>query len=336
MKTSPPALLFFAGNSNRNLAEKVSQYLGVPIAGMTFDHFQDGEIHLKSEVSVRGQAIYVMQSTNPPSDNLFELLIMIDSLKRASAEKITVIIPYFGYARQDRKTQGREPITARLIANLIETAGADRVISIDLHAGQIQGFFDIPSDNLTAVLLFAHAFKHIPFEEIVIVSPDVGGVNRAKNLSNLLPGSHLAICSKSRSGKDKVDNIKLIGEVRDKTAIITDDIISTASTLQLASLEIKNQGAREIFACATHGMLVGSAIDRLNQSAIDKVLITDSIQQDPHKLQTCPKIKIVSVAPLIGEVINRIHHNESVSEVFEEADVNGVSLFAFDNPDNNL
>ncbi|MCE5222865.1 ribose-phosphate pyrophosphokinase [bacterium] len=335
MRNSPPALLFFSGNSNMNLALKVSKYLGVPIAGMTFERFQDGEIHLKSEVSVRGQEIYIMQSTNPPSDNLFELLIMIDALKRASAEKITVIIPYFGYARQDRKTQGREPITARLIANLIETAGANRVISIDLHAGQIQGFFDIPSDNLTAVLLFAQAFKQIPAEDLVIVSPDVGGVNRAKNLSNLLPGSHLAICSKSRMSKDKVDDIKLIGEVKDKIAIIIDDIISTASTLQLASHEIKNQGSKEIYACATHGMLVGSAIDKLNHSAIDKVLVTDSIQIDPLKLAACPKIKIVTVAPLIGEVINRIHNNASVSEVFEEADVNGVSLFVFDNEVNN-
>jgi len=336
MNNPSTELLFFSGNSNMNLAQKVSQYLGIPLAGMTFERFQDGEIHLKSEVSVRGKEIYVMQSTNPPSDNLFELLIMIDSLKRASAEKITVIIPYFGYARQDRKTQGREPITARLVANLIETAGADRVISIDLHAGQIQGFFDIPSDNLTAALLFAQAFKQTPFEELVIVSPDVGGVNRAKYLSNLLPGSHLAICSKSRTVKDKVDSIKLIGDVRDKIAVIIDDIISTASTLQLAALEIRNQGAKEIFACATHGMFVGSAIEKLNDSPIDKVLVTDSIRIDPEKQKACPKIKIISVAPLIGEVINRIHNHESVSEVFDEADVNSTSLFAFDNESNNL
>ena len=321
------SIMIFTGNSNRELAKKVCEYLNVPGARMTIEKFADGEIHLKSEESVRGKEIYILQSTNPPTDNLFELLIMIDSLKRASAEKITVIIPYYGYARQDRKTRGREPITAKLVSNLIETAGANRVISIDLHAGQIQGFFDIPSDNLTASLLFARYFLDRKLEDIVIVSPDVGGVNRAKHLSNMIQGSTLAICSKNRIGKDTVESIKLIGEVKDKTAIIVDDIISTASTLRLASQEIEKQGAKAIFACATHGIFIGNSLENLNNCPIREVLVTDSVKIDIQKLDSCKKIQIVSVAPLIGEVIRRIQNQDSVSEVFDQVDPMESRLF---------
>lgn len=321
------SIMIFTGNSNRELAKKVCEYLNVQGARMTIEKFADGEIHLKSEESVRGKEIYILQSTNPPTDNLFELLIMIDSLKRASAEKITVIIPYYGYARQDRKTRGREPITAKLVSNLIETAGANRMISVDLHAGQIQGFFDIPSDNLTASLLFARYFLDRKLNDIVVVSPDVGGVNRAKHLSNMIPGSTLAICSKNRVGKDTVESIKLIGEVKDKTAIIVDDIISTASTLRLASLEIEKQGATAIYACATHGILISNSLDNLNNSPIKEVLITDSVKIDIQKLTLCPKIKIISVAPLIGEVIRRIQNQDSVSLVFEQVDPKESHLF---------
>jgi ribose-phosphate pyrophosphokinase len=321
------SIMIFTGNSNRELATKVCEYLNVPGARMTIEKFADGEIHLKSEESVRGKEIYILQSTNPPTDNLFELLIMIDSIKRASAEKITVIIPYYGYARQDRKTRGREPITAKLVSNLIETAGANRVISIDLHAGQIQGFFDIPSDNLTASLLFARYFLDRKFEDIVIVSPDVGGVNRAKHLSNMIPGSGLAICSKNRIGKDTVESIKLIGDVKDKTAILVDDIISTASTLRLASLEIEKQGAKAIYACATHGILIGNSLENLNSCPIKEVLLTDTVKIDHQKLDTCKKIQIISVATLIGEVILRIQNQDSVSEVFEQVDPKESQLF---------
>jgi ribose-phosphate pyrophosphokinase len=321
------SIMIFTGNSNRELAKKVCDYLNVPGARMTIEKFADGEIHLKSEESVRGKEIYILQSTNPPTDNLFELLIMIDSLKRASAEKITVIIPYYGYARQDRKTRGREPITAKLVSNLIETAGANRVISIDLHAGQIQGFFDIPSDNLTASLLFARYFLDRKLEDIVVVSPDVGGVNRAKHLSNMIQGSTLAICSKNRIGKDIVESIKLIGEVKDKTAIIVDDIISTASTLRLASQEIEKQGAKAIFACATHGIFIGNSLENLNNCPIREVLVTDSVKIDIQKLDSCKKIQIVSVAPLIGEVIRRIQNQDSVSEVFDQVDPMESRLF---------
>jgi ribose-phosphate pyrophosphokinase len=326
-KINIDSIMIFTGNSNRELAAKVCEYLNIPGASMTIEKFADGEIHLKSEVSVRGKEIYILQSTNPPTDNLFELLIMIDSLKRASAEKITVIIPYYGYARQDRKTRGREPITAKLVSNLIETAGADRMISIDLHAGQIQGFFDIPSDNLTASLLFARTFIDQKLQDIVIVSPDVGGVNRAKHLSNMIHGSTLAICSKNRIGKDTVESIKLIGDVSNKTAIIVDDIISTASTLRLASLEIEKQGAKAIYACATHGIFIGNSLENLNNCPIQKVLVTDTVKIDIQKLDICKKIQIISVAPLIGEVIRRIQHQDSVSEVFEQIDPKESQLF---------
>lgn len=321
------SIMIFTGNSNRELAKKICEYLNVPGARMTIEKFADGEIHLKSEESVRGKDIYIVQSTNPPTDNLFELLIMIDSIKRASAEKITVIIPYYGYARQDRKTRGREPITAKLVSNLIETAGANRVISIDLHAGQIQGFFDIPSDNLTASLLFARYFLDRKLEDIVIVSPDVGGVNRAKHLSNMIQGSTLAICSKNRIGKDTVESIKLIGDVKNKTAIIVDDIISTASTLKLASLEIEKQGARSIFACATHGIFIGNSLENLNSCPIEEVIVTDTVKIELQKLDQCKKIQIISVAPLIGEVIRRIQNQDSVSEVFDQVDPKESRLF---------
>lgn len=321
------SIMIFTGNSNRELAQKVCDYLNVPGARMTIEKFADGEIHLKSEESVRGKEIYILQSTNPPTDNLFELFIMIDSLKRASAEKITVIIPYYGYARQDRKTRGREPITAKLVSNLIETAGANRVISIDLHAGQIQGFFDIPSDNLTASLLFARYFLEQKMEDIVIVSPDVGGVNRAKHLSNMIQGSTLAICSKNRIGKDTVESIKLIGDVSGKTAIIVDDIISTASTLRLAANEIEKEGAKAIYACATHGIFIGKSLENLNNCPIKEVVVTDTVKIDIQKLDACPKIQVISVAPLIGNVIRRIQNQESVSEVFEQFDPKESRLF---------
>jgi len=327
LKEDKNRILIFSGNSNRELAQKVCEYVNVAGARMTIEKFEDGEIHLKSEESVRGKEVYIIQSTNPPSDNLLELLIMIDSIKRASAEKITVIIPYYGYARQDRKTRGREPITAKLVANLIETAGADRVISIDMHAGQIQGFFDIPSDNLTASLLFARYFYDIHLKDIVIVSPDVGGVNRAKHLSNMIAESQLAICSKNRIGKDTVESIKLIGDVKGKIAIIIDDIISTANTLKFASIEIEKQGATEIYACATHGIFVGKSLENLNQCPIQQVLVTDTVHIEYSKLDQCKKIKLISVAPLIGEVIRRIQNQESVSEVFDQVDPKESRLF---------
>ncbi len=316
--------LVFSGQSNPELTAEVCRYLGKETAKMAISRFTDGEIHVRSEVNVRGKEVFVLQSTNQPTDNLMELLIMIDSLKRASADNITAILPYFGYARQDRKTQAREPITAKLVANLISTAGANRVISIDLHAGQIQGFFDIPSDNLTAVLLFSAYIKQRKLEHVIAVSPDVGGVNRVKQLSVLI-GSHFAICSKNREENDKVESIKLIGNVENKTAILLDDIISTASTLTLAAQELKKQGACKVLAFATHGIFVENALEKIMLSPIDEVVITNSVQINPDKLTRCPKLKMVSIAPLIGEAIRRVHRKESLSELFVECE--RASLF---------
>ncbi len=314
----------FSGHSNPELAQEVCKYLSKDPAPVDVSHFSDGEIHVRSKINVRGKEVFVIQSTNQPSDNLMELLIIIDSLKRASAEKITAIIPYFGYARQDRKTQAREPITAKLVSNLISTAGANRVISIDLHAGQIQGFFDIPSDNLTAVLLFSKFIRNKKAENIVIVSPDVGGVNRVKQLS-VLVGSNFAICSKNREESDRVESINLIGNVRNKTAILLDDIISTASTLTLAANELKKQGAAKVLAFATHGIFVENAMEKITQSPIDEVYITNTIRIDKKKLDACPKLKILSIAPLIGEAIERVYHKRSLSELFD--DCKRTSLF---------
>ena len=317
-------LLVFTGSSNPELTKEVCTYIGVKEAQITISKFVDGEIHLKSEENVRGKEVFVIQSTNPPAENIIELLIMIDALRRASAEKITVIIPYYGYAIQDRKTQAREPITAKLIANLITTAGASRVINIDLHAGQIQGFFDIPSDNLTASSFFAQYIKNKNLGDIVVVSPDVGGVNRAKQFGTLL-GAGLAICSKNREENDKVESITLIGDVKDKCAILIDDIISTGGTLVKASEEVKNKGANKIYACATHGLFAGESLEIINNSPIDEVLVTNSVKIDKEKLEKCKKIKVISIAQLIGEAILRVSTRRSLSELFY--DFQKISLF---------
>jgi len=316
--------MIFSGSSNPDLAKEVCAYVGVREAKITISKFIDGEIHLKSEENVRGKEVFVIQSTNPPAENIIELLIIIDALRRASAEKITVIIPYYGYARQDRKTQAREPITAKLLANLITTAGANRVINIDLHAGQIQGFFDIPSDNLTASLFFAQYMKSKKLSNIIVVSPDIGGVNRAKQFGTLLDAD-LAICSKNREEKDKVESITLIGDVREKCAILIDDIISTGGTLVKASEEVKRRGAEKIYACATHGLFTGEALTLINASPIDEVVVTNTVKIDKEKLEKCDKIKVISIAQLIGEAILRVSARRSLSELFY--DFQRISLF---------
>ena len=317
-------LIIFSGSSNPELAMKVCKYLDISIAKLTISKFIDGELHVKSEENVRGKEVFIIQSTNPPAENIIELLIMIDALKRASAETITVIIPYYGYARQDRKTQAREPITAKLLANLITVAGANRVISIDLHAGQIQGFFDIPSDNLTASLLFHQYIKSMKLENIIVTSPDIGGVNRAKQFANIL-GTGIAICSKNREESDKVESIQLIGDVRGKTAVLIDDVISTGETLTKASKELMNHGAVKILACATHGIFVGNSLQLINESPIDEVIVTDTVKIDNIKLDKCSKIHVLSVSPLIGEAILRVKNRKSLSELFFE--FQKISLF---------
>ncbi|KAF0219507.1 MAG: ribose-phosphate [Geobacteraceae bacterium] len=306
----------FSGNSNENLAERICASLGVPLGNAKVKNFSDGEIMVEIGENVRGRDTYVVQSTCfPTNNNLMELLIMMDALKRASAATITAVIPYYGYARQDRKVAPRTPITSKLVADLITTAGADRVVTIDLHAGQIQGFFNIPVDNLYAApVILEHLKKRFPHNNIVMVSPDAGGTERARAFAKRL-GCTLAIIDKRRTGPNVAEVMHLVGDVRDKTAIILDDMIDTAGTLTQAANALKEFGAKSIYACATHGVLSGPAIDRINESAIEEVVITDTIPIG-EKIGRTAKIKVLSVAELLAEAIRRIHEDESVSSLF--------------------
>ncbi|HEY6007686.1 MAG TPA: ribose-phosphate pyrophosphokinase [Geobacteraceae bacterium] len=306
----------FGGNSNPELAEKICANLNVPLGQAKVKKFSDGEIMVEIGENVRGRDIYVIQSTcNPTNNNLMELLIMMDALKRASAATITAVIPYYGYARQDRKAAPRTPITSKLVADLITTAGADRVVTVDLHAGQIQGFFNIPVDNLYAApVILEHLRQRFPNNNIVMVSPDAGGTERARAFAKRL-GCTLAVIDKRRTGPNVAEVMHLIGDVRDKAAIILDDMIDTAGTLTQAAKALKEHGAKSIYACATHGVLSGPAIERINASDIEGVLITDTIPLG-EKAQQTDKIKVMSVAELLAEAIRRIHEDESVSSLF--------------------
>jgi ribose-phosphate pyrophosphokinase len=306
----------FSGNSNPSLAEKICVSLGVPLGSAKVKNFSDGEIMVEIGENVRGRDIYVVQSTcSPTNNNLMELLIMTDALKRASAATITTVIPYYGYARQDRKVAPRTPITSKLVADLITTAGADRVVTIDLHAGQIQGFFNIPVDNLYAApVILEHLKRRFNNDNIVMVSPDAGGTERARAFAKRL-GCTLAIIDKRRTGPNVAEVMHLIGDVKDKEAIILDDMIDTAGTLTQAAKALKEYGAKTIYACATHGVLSGPAIDRINASEIEEVVITDTIPLG-EKAALSKKLKVLSVADLLAEAIRRIHEDESVSSLF--------------------
>lgn len=308
----------FSGNSNRALAESICTYLGVPLGKANVRNFSDGEIMVEIAENVRGRDIYIVQSTcAPTNNNLMELLIMMDALKRASASTITAVIPYYGYARQDRKAAPRTPITSKLVADLVTTAGADRVVTIDLHAGQIQGFFNIPVDNLYAAPVLLNHLKNRfagEMENIVMVSPDAGGTERARAFAKRL-GCTLAVIDKRRTGPNVAEVMHLIGDVKGKTAIILDDMIDTAGTLAQAANALKNHGAQTIYACATHGVLSGPAIDRINESVLEKVVLTDTIPLSEKGL-ACDKLKVLSVAELLAEAIRRIHEDESVSSLF--------------------
>lgn len=306
----------FSGNSNQALAEKICYSLGVPLGQAKVKNFSDGEIMVEISENVRGRDIYIVQSTcSPTNNNLMELLIMMDALKRASAATITAVIPYYGYARQDRKAAPRTPITSKLVADLITTAGADRVVTIDLHAGQIQGFFNIPVDNLYAApVILEHLKGRFPQDQIVMVSPDAGGTERARAFAKRL-GCTLAIIDKRRTSPNVAEVMHLIGDVKDKTAIILDDMIDTAGTLTQAAKALKEHGAKTIYACATHGVLSGPAIDRINESAIEGVVITDTIPLGEKQARTS-KIEVLSIAELLAEAIRRIHEDESVSSLF--------------------
>lgn len=308
----------FSGNSNPVLAEKICECLKVPLGQAKVKTFSDGEIMVEIGENVRGRDIYVVQSTCcPTNNNLMELLIMMDALKRASAATITAVMPYYGYARQDRKAAPRTPITSKLVADLVTAAGADRVVTVDLHAGQIQGFFNIPVDNLYAApVLLTHLKTRFASEldNLVMVSPDAGGTERARAFAKRL-GCTLAVIDKRRTGPNVAEIMHLIGDVKGKIAIILDDMIDTAGTLTQAALALKNHGASNIYACATHGVLSGPAIDRINASVIEKVVITDTVPLG-DKAQLSDKIRVLSVAELLAEAIRRIHEDESVSSLF--------------------
>ncbi len=312
---SEPELKLIGGNANLELAEEIGERLGTPLCTAEVGKFPDGEISVHISENVRGADVFIIQSTAPPvNENLMELLIMIDALKRASAERVTAVIPYYGYGRQDRKHTGRVPISARLVANLIETAGANRVLTLDLHAGQIQGFFNIPVDNLMADPIFIDYFRTqgISGTEAVIVSPDLGAVKRARAIAGgmRLP---LAIVEKRRVTGERVEGLNLIGEVAGKQAIIVDDIISTGGTLVETIKFLQEQGVGEIYAAFTHGLFVGDALRKLNCTSIEKVVVTNSI---PPPGAGDGIIERISVGELFAEVIERIHENRSVSEVF--------------------
>jgi ribose-phosphate pyrophosphokinase len=306
----------FCGNSNPSLAQKICDSLKLPLGVAKVRTFSDGEIMVEIGENVRGRDVYVVQSTcYPTNSNLMELLIMMDALKRASAATITTVIPYYGYARQDRKAAPRTPITSKLVADLITTAGADRVVTVDLHAGQIQGFFNIPVDNLYAApVILEHLRKRFDGEEVVMVSPDAGGTERARAFAKRL-GCTLAVIDKRRTAPNVAEVMHLIGDVRGKAAVILDDMIDTAGTLTQAAGALKEHGAKSIYACATHGVLSGPAIERINASAIEEILITDTIPLG-EKAAASSKIKVLTVAELLAEAIRRIHEDESVSSLF--------------------
>jgi ribose-phosphate pyrophosphokinase len=311
-------LKVFSGQANIPLAEKIATSLGDALGRITLARFPDGEISVRIEEDIRGRDIFLVQPTCPPvNENLMELLIMIDSFKRASAARITAVLPYYGYARQDRKDVGRVPITAKLVANLLTEAGTDRVIALDLHAAQIQGFFDIPVDHLNAIPVICDYVKslHIPARDLVVLSPDEGAVKRALAYQKRL-NTPIAIVDKRRSSATDTQAANLIGASLDgKVAVIFDDMLSTAGTVVNAAGVARKNGAREVYICATHGVLCGSAVSRLRDAPVQQIVVTDSIPLPPNK--QLPNIKVLSIAPLLADTIRRIHYNESVSKLFE-------------------
>ena len=316
MNTSGSEIKIIAGNSNKELAEKIADYIGVKVADCLVTKFSDGEISVNINETVRGCDVFVVQSTNNPvNDNLMELLIMIDALRIASAGRITAVIPYYGYARQDRKAKSRDPITAKLVANLITAAGADRVLTMDLHAAQIQGYFDIPLDHLLGGKLLADYFNEKNIEDLVVVSPDLGSVTRSRKFANQLDGEvPLAIIDKRRPKANVCEVMNLIGDVKGKNVIMLDDMIDTAGTITNAANALKEFGAKNIYACCTHAVLSGPAIERIENSAISELIVLDTIRLPKEK--EIDKIKVLTVAEMFGEAIKKIFSNESISVLF--------------------
>jgi len=308
-------LKVFSGSSNPLLADKVCKYLGIPLGGANIDRFPDGEKVIRIEDDVRGRDCFVLQATcNPVDENLMELLIYLDCLRRASARRITAVIPYFGYARQDRKDEGRVPITAKMVANLIVTAGADRILAIDLHAQQLQGFFDIPVDHLTGELVLGKYFKDKKIDKLTVVSPDVGNIKiAARYAANL--GGDLAIVHKRRKSGSEVEAQEIIGEVKGRNILMCDDIIATAGTVCSAAKRVKEAGAEKIYIGVTHGVFAEQAMDRLARSPIEEIVVTDTIPLS-ERAGKIENIKVLTISSMLGEAIKRIHRNESVSSLF--------------------
>ena len=316
MKASRWRMKLFTGNANPCLAQEFASYLEIPVGDATVSHFSDGEISVAIDESVRGVDVFVVQPTcSPGNENLMELLIMIDAFRRASASRINAVIPYYGYARQDRKSRARDPITAKLVSNLIVEAGAQRVVAVDLHATQIQGFFDIPVDHLPGVPTIAEYLKRKGLtNDAVILSPDVGGVTRARDLAAKL-AAPLAIIDKRRPAPNVSEVMNVIGDVDGKSVIIIDDIIDTAGTICAAAQVMMDKGAKDVYACCTHPVFSGPAMERLEKAPIKEIIVTNTIPI--KKEQLLPKVKVLSVAPLVGEAILRIHEDLSVSKLFE-------------------
>ncbi len=309
-------LAIFSGNANPELSQNICKYLKIKLSDAFISRFSEGETRVKINENVRGKDVFIVQPTSPPSnENLMELLIMIDALKRSSAQRITPVIPYFAYARQDRKDQPRVPITAKLVANLLTVAGANRILTMDLHAGQIQGFFDIPVDHLFAVGVFIEYISKLKIKDPVIVSPDVGGIKMARAYAKRL-SAELAIIDKRRDSPEKTEVMYILGEVEGKNAIIVDDLIATGSSMIEAVGALKKAKARSVHAAISHGVLSGPAIERIDKCKdLEELLITDSIPLDNRKKHE--RIKVLSVADLLGEAIKRIHNEESVSSLFD-------------------
>ncbi len=311
----PEGIKLFTGNSNRALAKEIANVLGIPVGDATVSNFSDGEIMVQVNENVRGADVFVIQSTcMPVNHNIMELLLMIDALKRASAGKITAVIPYYGYARQDRKVAPRVPISARLVADMLTTVGIDRMLTVDLHAGQIQGFFSIPVDHLYAAPVLADYVKKKYLNDLVIVSPDAGGVERARAFAKRLNAS-LAIIDKRREKANVSQVMHVIGDVNGKNAIVFDDMIDTAGTITQAAAAIKKNGARRVITACAHAVLSGPALERINESVLEDVIVTNTIPMN-EKQEKCRKLTVLSVAPLLAEAIKRIHEETSVSSLF--------------------
>lgn len=307
-------LQVFTGNASHGLAERICARLGIELGAVEATRFPDGEINIKINDDVRGSDVFIIQSTCPPvNDNLIELLILIDCVKRASAERVTAVIPYFGYARQDRKAEGRVPITAKLVANLLTASGVDRILTVDLHASQIQGFFDIPVDHLYAAPVLIDYLQRERIVNPVIVAPDVGSIKMARGYAKRL-NAHLAIVDKRRAGPRQTEAIHIIGDIKGKNVIMVDDMISTGTTVSQAAKALKNRGARDVYLCATHPVFCGGAVGKLEKARIKKVIVTDTIPPQPKGRKKT--VQVLSIAGLLSEAIRRIHNSESVSSLF--------------------